>query len=915
LQLRKQAGVKLPSALAAGTAFLFVLSSFGLLVGPAHDPMAASASTYLSSAILLTPGGDFSTYLGNEERTSSSSSEQLINLTTAPSLHVLWTYNAGKRAVQSQPVEQNGIVYFGGNTGYEYAVNATSGTLLWKTFLGQDNNDTGCPGPIGVTSTATVSGSVLYVDGGYPYLYALNSSSGTIEWRALIGGSDNLGFYDWSSPLIYDNNAYVGIASDCDAPLVPAGLAEYSLATHTLVGHLNTSAPGKNGSSIWGSPSVNPATNTIFVATGNGYTKFGTTYSDSVIAVNASTLAVQASWKVPNSQVVGDGDFGVTPTVFTPTGGYPMVTAANKNGILYALFQSNLTLAWEQRICCVNVSEDEHISTAWGGGYVYALGSGATINGVNYNSSVFAFNPLTGAIVWERGFAQSSFQGYAAPLWFNQLLVVADQDTLLVFNATTGAILFQDTVGGPFGAAPSISRGEIFQGSRDDDVYAFDLFLNSTAHESRSAGAAPLVDSFAATGSGGIPPYSYAWKFGDGSTSTVQNPGHTFEAVGTYNVTVSITDLAGNVSTRHLTVEVTPGFNVTFAGAGLPKSTNWSVTMGGVVQASNTSEISFAESNGTYAYTVGSVPGYSANPSYGSVTVNGSRQNVSVTFSQEYSVVFTEHGLPLGTRWNVTIGAETIASNTSTIIFVEPNGTYAYQLGIVPGWKTTDAGSVHVAGAAASVTRTFTQVKYVVTFKEAGLPSETNWSVTVGTTTLWSTLTYINFHLPNGSYSYSVANVANYSRSQATGTFSVVGNAFTISANFHLVKYVVTFKEAGLPSETNWSVTVGTTTLWSTLTYINFHLPNGTYAYSVGNVTNYSRNPNGTFTVVSSGITIHLPFTLTKYLVTSTGSGLPIHTSRQTTIRSTTYSTTGTTISFDLSGRMFCYNAKSQGTG
>jgi hypothetical protein len=176
-------------------------------------------------------------------------------------------------------------------------------------------------------------------------------------------------------------------------------------------------------------------------------------------------------------------------------------------------------------------------------------------------------------------------------------------------------------------------------------------------------------------------------------------------------------------------------------------------------------------------------------------------------------------------------------------------------------------------------------------------------------------LTYINFHLPNGSYSYSVANVANYSRSQATGTFSVVGNAFTISANFHLVKYVVTFKEAGLPSETNWSVTVGTTTLWSTLTYINFHLPNGTYAYSVGNVTNYSRNPNGTFTVVSSGITIHLPFTLTKYLVTSTGSGLPIHTSRQTTIRSTTYSTTGTTISFDLSGRMFCYNAKSQGTG
>ena len=195
--------------------------------GIAASANSPSPTGPASSPIRLAPGFDFPTYLGDVERTSSASSEQLINLSTASSLHLLWNYTSAGREIQSQPVEQNGIVYFGSLSGYEYAVYGTNGTFLWKTFLGQDQNDTACGGPTGVTSTATVVGNVLYVDGGFPYLYALNSSSGAVEWRVLIGGSDSLGFYDWSSPLIYDDYAYIGIASDCDQPLVPAGLAQY----------------------------------------------------------------------------------------------------------------------------------------------------------------------------------------------------------------------------------------------------------------------------------------------------------------------------------------------------------------------------------------------------------------------------------------------------------------------------------------------------------------------------------------------------------------------------------------------------------------------------------------------------------------------------------------------------------------
>lgn len=820
-------------------------------------------SLHAQALNLLPPGGDFPTYLGNIERTSSSASEQLINLTTAPSLHLLWNYTT-KDPVQSQPVEQNGTVYFGSTTGYEYAVHATNGTLEWKTFLGQARNDTTCASIQGVTSTATLAGNNLYVDGGYPYFYALNSSTGAIEWSAPIGnGTSTQGYYDWSSPLIYNGNAYVGISSQCDKPLVRAGLDEFSLTTHAIDGYLETSVPKPNGSSIWGSPSVNPATNTIYVTTGNQYGSKPTTYSESVLAINATTLAVVAKWQVPKAQEVGDSDFGVTPTLFTPAGGYPMVTAANKNGILYAFYQSNLTLAWEQRICCLNSTQDEHISTSWGGGHVYAVSSITTIGGVTYNSSVRAFNPLTGAMIWQDGFNESAFYGYAAPLYVNGLLVVADEDALIVLNATSGSTVYQDAVAGTIVAAASIARGEIYAGTANGKVsghvYAFDLTLNSSATQTNPEGTAPLVDSFRVTGSGGLPPYSYAWNFGDGGTSNQRAPSHTFADVGTYNVTVTVTDLAGNVSTTHMTVHVYTGFTVTFTEAGLDPGANWSVTLGGTLESSSSTNLSFFEPNGTYAFTVGVESNFSASPSAGVLTVNGTNQAVLVNFTREFSIGFTERGLPTGTPWNVTVGLLTSSSITSSIIFQEPNGTYAYMIGEVPGWQTKDAGTVRVAGAEVNVNLTFTQVTYEVLFKETGLPSGTNWSIEIGSTIKSSTKGFIDFHLPNGTYAYSVGEIQGYS-SNSTGSFVIAGAGLTLQVHFRPVTYEVNFTESGLPADTKWEVTIDSTTHSTTGTTISFRLANGTYSYSVTTANGEYTANAGNLSVAGAPVGISVTF-------------------------------------------------------
>src|SRR5207249_1197020 len=41
--------------------------------------------------------------------------------------------------------------------------------------------------------------------------------------------------------------------------------------------------------------------------------------------------------------------------------------------------------------------------------------------------------------------------------------------------------------------------------------------------------------------------FSYLWNFGDGSTSSVQNPTHTYAAAGTYAVTLQVTDKDGGI--------------------------------------------------------------------------------------------------------------------------------------------------------------------------------------------------------------------------------------------------------------------------------------------------------------------------------------------------------------------------------
>ncbi len=102
---------------------------------------------------------------------------------------------------------------------------------------------------------------------------------------------------------------------------------------------------------------------------------------------------------------------------------------------------------------------------------------------------------------------------------------------------------------GPFGADNDYGYGRLSLGTP---------LASSTAPVAgfTFSPASPVVNqsvSFTDASSGG--PTSWLWNFGDGQTSTVRNPAHTFTVAGVFNVTLTATNAAGS-STRTLAVSV-----------------------------------------------------------------------------------------------------------------------------------------------------------------------------------------------------------------------------------------------------------------------------------------------------------------------------------------------------------------------
>ena len=75
--------------------------------------------------------------------------------------------------------------------------------------------------------------------------------------------------------------------------------------------------------------------------------------------------------------------------------------------------------------------------------------------------------------------------------------------------------------------------------------------------------------TFTTSVTGGTPPYTYQWDFGDGGQSNAANPTHTYPSNGTYTVSVTVTDARGEAVTHAFAFVVPPHSSPPPIGIGL----------------------------------------------------------------------------------------------------------------------------------------------------------------------------------------------------------------------------------------------------------------------------------------------------------------------------------------------------------
>ncbi len=154
-----------------------------------------------------------------------------------------------------------------------------------------------------------------------------------------------------------------------------------------------------------------------------------------------------------------------------------------------------------------------------------------------------------------------------------------------------------------------------------------------------------------------------------------------------------------------------------------------------------------------------------------------------------YPVMFSETGLPSRTSWSVTLNGSTNLSMTDTLTFAEPNGTFPFAVGSIPGYTiTTPTGYVTVNGTNVTAAVLFVPTPpetYSVDFAESGLVPGTTWAVDFDNVTEQGNGAQIDFGgIPNGTYLFTVPPVSGYYETPSAGRIGVVGGGHTENVGF-----------------------------------------------------------------------------------------------------------------------------------
>jgi alcohol dehydrogenase (cytochrome c) len=238
-----------------------------------------------------------------------------INTKNVARLQPVWTLSTGmNNGHEAAPIVNGGVMFVSTSFNQVLALDAKSGTVLWRYRS---------PVPTSVRGKPVSRGVSLYGDKVFTVLtegvlVALDAKTGREDWRTIVG-NNSIGEYMTAPPLVADGKLVTGISGGDGANR--GFVAAYDPGTgRELWKTYMTPSPGEPGSDTWRGDdwktggaatwvtgNYDPETNLVYWGVGNGYPWVGLArpgdnlYTASTVAIDVATGAIKGHFQyTPN---------------------------------------------------------------------------------------------------------------------------------------------------------------------------------------------------------------------------------------------------------------------------------------------------------------------------------------------------------------------------------------------------------------------------------------------------------------------------------------------------------------------------------------------------------------------------------------------------------------------------------------
>lgn len=361
-----------------------------------------------------------------------------------PQLTLKWAFGfEGENSAATQPVIVGERVFVGSTSGRVYSLGLQDGCTHWSFKA-----DGGVRAAITIVPQPT--GAVAIVGDLRATVYSLDATTGALRWKRRI--EDHRASRISGSPVVFEGRVYVPVSSGEEAVGAQPGyeccsfrgsVVALDVATGEVVwktfliadepretgrNKTGTRVLGPSGAAVWSAPTIDAATQSLYVATGDAYTHPAAPTTDAVVAIDLKTGAIKwtrqllagDAWNMacgstdqtncPDNEGP-DADFGQPPILVTLPTGKRVLTLGQKSAVVYGLDPDEEgRVLWSTKIGRGGMIGGAEWGSASDGRLVYVPLSDLTFNNQSVRGrgglspdaggGVFAIDIATGDLVW-----------------------------------------------------------------------------------------------------------------------------------------------------------------------------------------------------------------------------------------------------------------------------------------------------------------------------------------------------------------------------------------------------------------------------------------------------------------------------------------------------------------------------------